>query len=65
MFVGIKFVVILSHDDGVAFGEPVSLVARQEHLVGGIIDVYRVSFCDFSGVSEAGIVWVHHFSKSK
>ena len=49
MFVRIDFVVILSHDNGVTLEEPVGLVVRQEHPVGRIIDVYRASFCDFSG----------------
>ena len=65
VFVRIEFVVILLHHDGVTLEEPVGLVARQEHLVGRIINVYRASFCDFLGVSEAGVIWVCHFSKAK
>ena len=65
MHVRVKFVCIFAYDDCVSFKEPVSLVARQEKSVGGVVNMYRVPFCYFSWVSKAQIVWVSHFSKAE
>ena len=56
---------VFAYNDCVSFKKPVSLVARQEELVGGFSDVYGHSFCDFSGVTEFWVVRVSHLAKSK
>jgi len=56
--VRIEHMLVLADYDYVAFGESVGLMARQKHLKGLVGDSHGIVFCDFSGITECGIVSV-------